>query len=54
MSYKKEITKGAFWIAVAKYSGIIVQLIITAILARLIKPSAFGTVHSSICFLSIL
>ena len=44
VSFKKDLTKGVFWIAVAKYSGIVVQLLITAILARKITPAAFGTV----------
>lgn len=43
MSIKSEITKGVFWIAVAKYSGIFISLGITAILARNIFPEAFGT-----------
>lgn len=43
-SFKKELTKGVFWIAVAKYSGIVIQLLITAILARKIAPAAFGTI----------
>lgn len=43
-SVKKELSKGFFWIAVAKYSGIVIQLLITAILARRITPTAFGTV----------
>ena len=43
-SVKKELSKGVFWIAVAKYSGIVIQLLITAILARKITPTAFGTV----------
>lgn len=43
-SFKKEIAKGVFWIGLAKYSGIAIHLLITAILARLISPAAFGTV----------
>ena len=43
-SVKKEIINGVFWNAVAKYSGIIVQLGVTAILARLITPEEFGVV----------
>lgn len=42
-SIKKELTKGVFWIALAKYSGIFVSLGITAILARHVSPAAFGT-----------
>ena len=41
---KKEIIKGVFWIGVAKYSGIIISLIISAILARLLSPREFGTI----------
>lgn len=42
-SIKKELTKGVFWIALAKYSGIFISLGITAILARHVSPAAFGT-----------
>jgi len=50
-SVKKEITNGVFWIGVAKYSGIVVQLFISAILARLISPSAFGTIAVAVVLL---
>lgn len=56
-SFKKEITKGIFWIGIAKYSGIAIHLLITAILARLISPAAFGTVAVAtvvLYFLNIL
>lgn len=43
MTIKQELTKGVFWIALAKYSGIFISLGITAILARHISPAAFGT-----------
>ncbi|MDE7078405.1 MAG: lipopolysaccharide biosynthesis protein [Alistipes sp.] len=43
VSIKKEVARGVFWIALAKYSGIIISLGITAILARNISPEAFGT-----------
>ncbi len=42
-SVKKEIAQGIFWIALAKYSGIVISLGITAILARNVSPEAFGT-----------
>lgn len=42
-SIKSEISKGVFWIALAKYSGLIISLVITGILARHVSPSAFGT-----------
>ena len=44
ISVKKEIINGVFWNAVAKYSSVIVQLGVTAILARLITPEEFGIV----------
>ncbi len=53
-SVRKEITKGVFWIAVAKYSGIVVQLLITAVLARHISPSAFGTIAVAMVVLQFL
>lgn len=43
-SIKKEIAKGVFWTATAKYSGLIISLGVTAILSRNIAPAAFGTV----------
>lgn len=53
-SIKKEVTKGVFWIAIAKYSGIVVQLLISAILARLISPAAFGTIAVAMVILYFL
>ena len=53
-SLKKEFTKGVFWIAIAKYSGIVVQLLISAILARLITPAAFGTIAVAMVVLHFL
>ena len=44
MSIKQEMIRGIFWTAVQKYSGLIVQIIVTAILARLLTPEDFGVV----------
>ena len=41
---KKQLISGVFYTAIAKYSGIIISLIVTAILARLITPDEFGVV----------
>lgn len=41
---KKEILSGAFYIGVARYSGILFQIFISAILARLLPPSDFGII----------
>ena len=53
-SIKKEIVKGSFWIGIAKYSGIVIQLLITAVLARLISPEAFGTITVAMVILHFL
>ena len=53
-SLKKELAKGVFWIAIAKYSGIVIQLLVTAVLARLISPAAFGTIAVAMVVLHFL
>lgn len=53
-SIKNELTKGVFWIAVAKYSGVIVSLVITAILARNVSPAAFGTMAIATVIMAFL
>lgn len=53
-SIKKEMTKGVFWIAVAKYSGIVVSLVITSILARHVSPAAFGTMAIATVIMAFL
>lgn len=44
MDYKKELIRGVFWTAVEKYSGLIVSIIITMVLARLLSPEDFGVI----------
>lgn len=44
MGLKRDFASGVFYTAVAKYSGLIVQILITAVLARLLSPSDFGVV----------
>lgn len=51
---RNQIIKGSLWIAIAKYSGIVVQIGISAILARLILPSAFGTIAVAMVILHFL
>lgn len=53
-SLKKEIIKGSIWIGIAKYSGILIHLLVSAILARLISPAAFGTIAVAIVILQFL
>ena len=41
---KKQLFSGVFYTALAKYSGVVISLVISAILARLISPDDFGIV----------
>mgnify|MGYP000853097910 CR=1 FL=1 len=43
-SLKGQMISGIGFTAIAKYSGMIVSLIITAILSRLLSPDDFGIV----------
>lgn len=54
MSLRREFTKGVFWIAIAKYSGIVISLFITAILARNVSPAAFGTMAVATVIMAFL
>ena len=54
MSIKSELTKGVFWIAIARYSGIFISLGITAILARNVSPAAFGTMTVATVIMAFL
>lgn len=57
MSLSKDFISGVSYIALAKYSGVVVQLVITSILARLITPEEFGIVAIAtvmIAFFNIL
>lgn len=53
-SIRQEITRGVFWIAVAKYSGIFISLAITAVLARNVSPAAFGTMAVATVIMAFL
>lgn len=41
---KQQLLSGVFYTAVAKYSGIVISLVVTAVLARLLTPDDFGVV----------
>lgn len=43
-SIKQQMFSGIYYTALAKYSGIIISLVVTAILARLLSPDDFGVV----------
>lgn len=49
-NFKKDFLSGVFYTSIAKYVGIFISVIITAILARLIPPSDFGVIAvATIC-----
>ena len=43
-SIKKQLTTGIFFTAIAKYSNMVIALIVTAILSRILSPQEFGYV----------
>lgn len=49
-SLKSQLLSGAFFTALGKYSGILVSLLVSAILARLLVPADFGTVAVALVF----
>ena len=51
---KKELLNGVFWSALEKYSGLVINLIITMILARLLTPQEFGVVAIATVIISFL
>lgn len=44
MNLKKEFASGVFFTSLAKYSGLVIQIGITVVLARLLTPADFGIV----------
>ena len=52
MSVKKDLINGVFYIALSKYVGIVINLIITAILARLLTPADFGVIAIATVFIT--
>lgn len=51
-SVKQELMKGVVYTALARYSGIAVQLIVTMFLARLLLPEDFGVVAIAVVFIN--
>lgn len=52
MSFKKELTLGVFYTAITKYSGIVLNIVITAVLARLVGPEDFGVIGIATVFIT--
>lgn len=51
-NFKKDLISGTFYIGIAKYAGILAQLIITAILARLLTPDDYGVITIAMVFIA--
>lgn len=49
---QKVFMGGVFYTAVAKYSGILISLIVTAILSRMLTPDDFGTIAVAMVFIA--
>ena len=41
---KKQLASGVFYNAIAKYTGVLISIVITGILSRLLTPEDYGTV----------
>ncbi|MES2133724.1 MAG: lipopolysaccharide biosynthesis protein [Bacteroidota bacterium] len=51
ISLKSQIKSGLFYSALAKYSGIVISLVVSAVLSRLLTPEDFGVVAISMVFI---
>ena len=51
-NFKKDLLTGVFYTSLAKYSRILVQLVVTTILARLLTPSDYGIVAIATVFIA--
>ena len=52
MSTKKDLLSGVFWTALSRYSGFFIQIVITAVLARLLTPEDFGVIAIALVFIT--
>ena len=52
MGLRRELASGVFYTAVAKYAGMAVTLLVTAILARHFTPEEFGIVNIATVFIA--
>lgn len=53
-SIKHEMLNGVFWSAIEKYSGLVVSLVVSMILARLLSPDEYGVVAIATVFTQFL
>ena len=53
MSLKKELVSGTIYMAIAKYSGMVMTILISAILSRLLTPENYGVVALATVMLTL-
>lgn len=51
---RKSLLKGVFWSAVEKYSGLIISIVISMVLARLLGPKEYGVVAIATVIIAFL
>lgn len=51
---KQELLRGVFWSATEKYSGLLVSLVVSMILARMLGPKEYGVVAIATVFIAFL
>ena len=52
MKIETEIRSGSFYVFIFRYSGVLIQLVIGAVLARLLTPEEFGVVAVVVVFIN--
>lgn len=52
VNIKQQMLSGVIYTAVAKYSGLVISLVVMAVLARLLPPADFGTVAIATVFIN--
>lgn len=53
-SIKQELVRGVLWSAVEKYSGLVVSIVVSMILARLLSPAEYGVVAIATIIITFL
>ena len=51
---KEEMIKGVFWNAIEKYTGIVIGVLVSMVLARILTPTDYGTVAIVTVFTTFL
>lgn len=53
-STQQQVISGVFFTAIAKYSNLVISLVVTAILARLLSPDQFGVIAIAMVIIAFL